>query len=157
MLVKLYDLPDKAELRRRQALRNTEVRRAMAYEKEDVVNWVGRAFKHSARSWRSECNVAFAHSPIACHIAVCNSVIVGFVCHDTTAKNFLGPIGVGEEMRGTGIGRFLLVTALCAMHAQGYAYAIIGHVGVPSFFSKAVGAIEIPGSTPGIYERRVHA
>jgi len=45
----------------------------------------------------------------------------------------------------------LLVTALQAMHAQGYGYAVIGQVGAPDFFSKTVGAIEIPGSQPGIY------
>lgn len=157
MLVKLYELPDETEWKQRQALQDTEIRRAMAYEKEDVVNWVGRAFGHSAPSWKSECDVAFAHTPIGCHIAVCNSVIVGFVCHDIAAKNFLGPIGVGEEMRGTGIGQLLLVTALCAMRAQGYAYAIIGQAGAPYFFSKTVGAIEIPGSTPGIYQQRLHA
>ena len=157
MLVKLYELPGEADGGRKQALQNAVVRRAMAYEKELVVNWVGQTFSSSAGSWKSECDIAFAHSPIKCHIAVSDSVIVGFVCHDITAKNFLGPIGVSEEMRGTGIGRLLLVTALRAMRAQGYAYAIIGQVGIPSFFSKAVGAIEIPGSTPGIYQQSLHA
>lgn len=155
MLVKLYELPDETELQRKLALQGTMVRRAMAYEKEAVMNWVERTYSQCAQSWKSECDSAFSRSPIACHIAICNAVIVGFVCHDSTCKNFLGPIGVGEENRRTGIGKLLLVTSLRTMRAEGYGYAIIGQVGVPAFFSKTVGAIEIPGSTPGIYPHRL--
>ena len=101
--------------------------------------------------------MAFARSPIACHIAVCDAAIIGFACYDSTGKNFLGPIGVAEDHCGAGIGKLLLVTALSAMRAEGYGYAIIGQVGAPAFFSKAVGAVEIPGSTPGIYPHRLEA
>ena len=155
MLVRLYDLSDETELRRELALRDTIVRRAMAYERDSVVHWVERAFGDRARGWSSECEVAFARSPIACHIAVHRAAIVGFACHDSTCKNFLGPIGVDADRRGAGIGRLLLVTALRAMQAEGYGYAIIGQVGAAAFFSRAVGAIEIPGSTPGIYPPRL--
>lgn len=37
------------------------------------------------------------------------------------------------------------------MRAAGYAYAIIGGVGPADFYARAVGAVEIPDSTPGIY------
>jgi len=37
------------------------------------------------------------------------------------------------------------------MHAAGYGYAIVGHVGEPEFFRRIAGAIEIPDSTPGLY------
>lgn len=153
MLVKLYALPDETELQRKLALQGTTVRRAMAYEKGAVMNWVEKTFSQCAQSWKSECDIAFSRSPIACHIATCNAAIVGFACHDTTCRNFLGPMGVGEEKRRTGIGKLLLVTSLRTMRAAGYGYAIIGQVGAPAFFSKAVGATEIPGSTPGIYHR----
>ena len=35
--------------------------------------------------------------------------------------------------------------------ADGFAYAIIGGVGPAAFYAKAVGAVDIAGSTPGIY------
>jgi GNAT superfamily N-acetyltransferase len=151
MLVKLYTLPDVTPLLHKLALHGTTVRRAMAYEKTTVVNWVEQAFGHSAPGWKSEGDVAFSRIPIACHIAIYNTAIIGFVCHDCTAPNFLGPIGVAANKRGAGVGKFLLITALQAMRDQGYAYAIIGQAGSPDFFTKTVGAIEIPESELGIY------
>jgi len=58
---------------------------------------------------------------------------------------------VVDGERGRGIGSALLLSALHAQRALGYAYAIVGGVGPAQFYEKAVGAIPIPGSTPGIY------
>jgi hypothetical protein len=49
------------------------------------------------------------------------------------------------------LARALLLAALHAQRSRGYAYAIIGGVGPAAFYAKVVGAIDIPGSTPGIY------
>lgn len=38
---------------------------------------------------------------------------------------------------------------------HGYGYAIVGNAGPTEFFRKVVGAIEIPGSEPGIYVESV--
>jgi hypothetical protein len=43
------------------------------------------------------------------------------------------------------------------MSAVGYAYAIVGGAGESRFYAETVGAIEIPGSTPGIYRDRLKA
>ena len=56
-----------------------------------------------------------------------------------------------ETQRGRGIGKALLLAALNAMRESGYAYAIIGGVGPAEFYEKAVGAVLIEGSSPGIY------
>jgi hypothetical protein len=37
------------------------------------------------------------------------------------------------------------------MRQQGYGYAIIGGVGPADYYSKAVGAVPIDGSEPGVY------
>jgi hypothetical protein len=37
------------------------------------------------------------------------------------------------------------------MKQQGYGYAIIGAVGPADFYAKAVGAVPIEASAPGIY------
>jgi predicted N-acetyltransferase YhbS len=50
-----------------------------------------------------------------------------------------------------GLGKALLFKSLEALRDLGYAYAIIGGVGPKEFYAKACGAIEIPGSDPGIY------
>jgi hypothetical protein len=151
MLVRLYDLPQRVELQRELGLQGTIVRRAMAYEKKAVTAWVEENFGQSAPGWTSECEVAFAQAPVACHIAVYHAAVVGFVCHDVTSKNVLGPIGVGPANRRSGVGTLLLLEALNAMRAAGYSYAIIGQVGASGFFSRAVGAVEIADSTPGLY------
>ena len=54
-------------------------------------------------------------------------------------------------MRKNGIGTGLLFACLEDMRQQGYGYAIIGGVGPTAFYSKAVGAVPIEGSEPGIY------
>jgi hypothetical protein len=151
MLVKLYTLPNPTDLLQRLATKKIVIRRAMAHEKHLVLNWVETHFCNATPGWRSECDVAFSHSPIACQIAIKEDQVVGFACYDVAAKNLFGPIGIAENQRLKGVGTLLLVTTLYCMRDQGYAYGIIGHAGPANFFTKAVGAIAIPDSTPGIY------
>ena len=150
LLVKLYDLPAKETT----ALGAVTVRRAMAYEKRHVMGWVDATF---GDAWASECDVAFGNRPISCHIAVARSEVIGFACFDATCRGFFGPVGVAVEARRKGIGRALLLSTLHAMSAVGYAYAVVGGAGKPGFYTEAVGAIEIPESTPGIYRDRLKA
>jgi ribosomal protein S18 acetylase RimI-like enzyme len=111
--------------------------------------------EHFGPAWASECDVAFANRPISCHIATQGGEILGFACYDSTCRGFFGPIGVDESMRGLGVGRTLLLSCLHAMAAAGYAYAVVGGVESPEFYARTVGAIEIPGSAPGIYRDRL--
>jgi predicted N-acetyltransferase YhbS len=62
---------------------------------------------------------------------------------------------VDEARRGQGIGKALFLSCLHAMAANGYAYAIIGSAGPADFYAKTVGAVEIEGSSPGIYPDRL--
>ena len=148
MLVKLYTLPDVEEVLAQQRNAGVEIRRALALEKQIVVDWVKQTFQ---AYWASECDVTFAHQPVSCFLAVENGQLLGFACYDATCRNFFGPTGVSESCRGRGIGKALLLVCLHAMRADGYAYAIIGGVGPAEFYAKTVGAVEIEGSTPGIY------
>ena len=99
----------------------------------------------------SEFEIACSRQPISCFIATKDKKVLGFACYETSGKGYFGPTGVAEEARGLGLGKSLLFKALEALHADGYAYAFIGGVGPKEFYAKAVGAIEIPGSDPGIY------
>lgn len=152
LLVKLYELPDVQPTLATLSERGVRVRTAMAYEKHQVVGWVRGQF---GDSWASECDVAFGNHPISCLIATEGGEIAGFACYDCTCLDFFGPIGVAEHRRGQGIGRALLLQCLHRMATKGYAYGIIGGAGSPDFYGRAVGAIEIEGSSPGIYRDRL--
>lgn len=152
MLVKLYDLPDVAPRLRALREAGVVVRAAMPYEKEQVVTWVRAQF---GAAWAGECDVAFAQHPVACFIAVERERLAGFACHDSTCRNFFGPMGVHPTARGRGIGSVLLQCCLRAMAARGYAYAIIGGAGNGELYRKVAGAVDIEGSTPGIYRDRL--
>ena len=147
MLVKLYALPSLEQALAIVATQGIVVKRAIAPERAMVIAWVRDSFPTSA----AEVETAFAQVPAACFIALHDARIVGFACHDVTARNFFGPEGVDASMRGKGIGRALLLSALHAQRVAGYAYAIIGGVGPAAFYEKCVGATSIEGSTPGIY------
>ena len=98
---------------------------------------------------------ALHRKPEGCFIAVESRRIVGFACYDTTAKGFIGPLGVAADQRKRGIATALLRRTLFAMAEEGYGYGVIGWVSSPSFYEKAVGAMSIPGSEPGIYGKLV--
>jgi len=150
MLVKLYDLPPLQPALVAAARAGYRIRRALEDDRTAALAWVGSLFP----SWRAELEVAFGHAPVTCYLALSGQAIVGFACYDATCPNFFGPTGVAEVDRGHGIGRALLLSALHAQKAQGYGYAIIGGVGPRAYYKKAVNAVLIKGSTPGIYGRR---
>jgi len=147
MLVRLYDLPETAAFYQEIAGKGITLRRARAFEKHTVAAFA-RTF---SEKWASEVEVALSRQPIACFIATREKRILGFACYDTTMRGFFGPTGVVEEARGLGLGKALLFKSLEALRETGHAYAVIGGVGPKEFYAKACGAIEIPGSDPGIY------
>ena len=148
MLVKLYALPDSRALVEKLRGQGVEIRRALAPEKRRVAAWVRERF---SEGWASETEICFAREPVACFIAVQEGAILGFACHDGVCRNFFGPTGVDPAKRKGGIGKALLFACLEAMKAQGYGYAIIGGVGPADYYAKAVGAVPIEGSEPGVY------
>lgn len=147
MLVRLYDLPDNTALYSEIAAKGITLRRARAFEKHTVARF---AREFSAK-WASEVEVACARQPITCFIATRDKKVIGFSCYDTTQRGFFGPTGVAKDARGLGIGKALLMLALEGIRDLGHAYGIIGGVGPREFYEKNCGAIEIPGSDPGIY------
>lgn len=148
MLVKLYDLPSSEDAFRRVAAAGISVRRALAPEKHKVLDWIRDNF---SQAWASEADVAFGRQPVSCFVALEAKRLLGFACHDATCPNFFGPTGVDPGARGNGVGAALLLACLEDMRHQGYGYAIIGGVGPADFYARAVGAIPIEGSEPGIY------
>lgn len=148
MLVRLYELPDTGEMFVAIEQQGIILRRARAYERHIVAAW---AAEHFSPKWESEVKVAFSRQPVTCYVATKQQEILGFACYETTARGFYGPTGVSEAARGSGIGKALLLKSMEGLKELGYVYGIIGGVGPREFYEKSIGAIEIPGSDPGIY------
>jgi GNAT superfamily N-acetyltransferase len=147
MLVRLYALPDPGEALAACAAQGVAIRRALMPEKHAVLDWVRAQFPSAL----AEVEAAFAHPQVRCFVALRAGRLAGFACHDVTCPNYFGPEGVAADLRGRGIGRALLLATLHAQRADGFAYAIIGGVGPAAFYAKAAGAVDIAGSTPGMY------
>ncbi|MGO4353380.1 GNAT family N-acetyltransferase [Rhizobium sp. RAF36] len=124
------------------------VRRALPPELKLIIGWIEDKF---GSGWASEATVAMTRQPPTCFVATRDGALIGFACHEATARGFFGPTGVDENARGLGIGRALLFASLNDLKSLGYAYAIIGDVGPSAFYEKAVAATPIPNSEPGIY------
>jgi len=148
LLVRLYALPSLEAERERMASVGVEIRRAFAPDREYVLSWIE---KHTSVFARGEAAKAFANTPESLLLAIKEGDIVGYACYDATAPDFFGPTEVAPEEQKKGIGRALLIESLYAMREKGYGYAIIGSAGPVDFYKKCVGALEIPGSDPGIY------
>jgi GNAT superfamily N-acetyltransferase len=148
MLVKLYELPELSPVLAEVRQTGVIVRLAKPIEIGAVGEWI----QHHFPFWKREAEATLSRVPTTCHIAILDSRIVGFACHDAICPNFFGPTGVEKTQRGKRIGKALLLAALHAQKSQGYAYAIIGGVGPAEYYSKIVGATLIEGSHPGIYD-----
>ncbi len=145
MLIRLFTLPTSPS---RPLPDGITLRKPIGPEHDLLIAWIAEPF---GPGWASEARVALANRPMSAYIALRDQDLLGFCCYDATARGFVGPIGVAEEARGTGIGAALLLACLHDMRTMGYGYAIAGAVGAPEFFRRVAGATEIEGSTPGIY------
>ena len=137
MLVKLYDLRDDPTLFARLEADGIRIKQALSPDKHRVL--------------------AFINQPVSCFIAVKEKQVVGFGCYEATARDYFGPTGVREDMRGKGIGKAILLKCMTGLANLGYAYAIIGSAAATAveFYKKTVGAAEIEGSAPGVYARMI--
>ena len=153
LLVRLYDLPH-FEAEARVADAGIVVRRAMSPERQIILDFVRDNFYPA---WVGEVALGMSQMPVTVWIAVRDGQLLGFACHDTTAKGFFGPTGVAEVARHQGIGEALLIATLKGMREAGYAYAVIGDPGPVEFYRKRLDALEIPGSEPGVYKGMLRA
>jgi predicted N-acetyltransferase YhbS len=127
---------------------NIVVRRAQPFEITHALEFVEREF---SVAWADEISVGFANKPVSVFIAIAAREIVGFAAYECTRRTFFGPTGVAERMQRRGIGKALLLASLWGLREMGYVYGIIGRAGPIDYYQKAVGAIAIPDSDPGIY------
>src|SRR3954466_6626402 len=115
MLVQLLKLPAAQPLLDEIRAQNIIVRRANPWEltraREFAQNW--------AITWADEVTVAFSRHPVSVFIAVFEGEIAGFCAYECTRRNYLGPMGVCENLRVKGIGRALLLASLWSMREMG--------------------------------------
>jgi len=148
MLVKLYELEDDRRFIAEQEDIGVTIRKPIGPEKHLILHWVREKFSDA---WSSEADIAISNRPRTCFVAVRENGLIGFACYDATALGFFGPIGVDRSCRGKGTGKALLLACLLDMKLQGYGYAIVGQTGELQFYAKAVGAVEIPGSSSSVW------
>jgi len=152
LLVKLYDLANDWSFIADQAAKGITLRKPIGPEFDSVIAWVKG---HFGAGWASETAAGLANRPVTCFIALKEERMIGFACYDATALGFFGPTGVAEEHRGKGSGKALLLACMLDMKLAGYGYAVIGSAGPVEFYRKAVGAVVIPDSSPGVYKGMV--
>ncbi len=152
MLVKLYELQVDWSCVAGQEKLGVVIRKPIGPEMRLLVDWVGKVF---SVGWGSEVAMALANKPVSCFVAVREGKPIGFAAYDATVLGFLGPMGVEKSGQGQGTGKALLLAALIDMKLKGYGYAIIGAAGPLEFYKKTVGAVEIPGSHPGVYKTQM--
>jgi GNAT superfamily N-acetyltransferase len=148
MLVNLLKLPPLDPLADELGKSSIQVRHAQPFEITPVMDFVEQEF---SVAWADEISVGFANKPVSVYIATFESVVVGFAAYECTRRNFFGPMGVREDMRGRGVGKALLLACLWGLREMGYVYGIIGGVGPEEFYQRTVRAIVIPDSAPGTY------
>ena len=148
LLVNLLKLPDLDPTLRGMESDGILIRRPQPFEITQVLSFDEREF---SQAWADEISVAFAYKPVSLYIAIVDKAVVGFAGYECTRRNFFGPTGVTDNMRGRGVGKALLIASLWGLREMGYVYAIVGRVGPVAFYEKTVGAIVIPDSDPGIY------
>lgn len=151
MLVNLYELPE--IINYREGLDSSiKIKCAMAPDSGRVCDFIRENF---GDGWADETKKALYNTPPSCFIAVKDKKILGFACYDATALGYFGPVGVLENLRGTGIGGALTLRCMLAMREKGYGYAIIGWVGPVAFYEKICGAKIIEPSRPGYYKNMI--
>lgn len=148
MLVNLLKLPPLEPVIQEQIDAGIVIRRAQPFEITFVRSFIEQNF---SGAWADEVYVGFASKPVSVFIATMEKEIVGFAAYECTRRSFFGPTGVFENARGRGVGKALLLACLWGLREMGYVYAIIGGVGPVEFYEKAIGAMVIPDSDPGIY------
>ena len=144
LLVNLLKLPSLDQLKDE----SINIRRAQPFETTPVRKFIEKDF---SVAWADEISVGFANKPVTVVIATRHGRVIGFAGYECTRKAFFGPTGVVESERGSGIGTALLIASLWGLRELGYVYGIIGSAGPVEFYERAVGAIVIPDSEPGIY------
>ena len=152
MLIKLYELEDDWQFLAKQQALGIGLRKSIGPEKHSIIAWVA---DHFSAGWASETDVALSNKPGTCFVAAKDTKIIGFACYDATALGFFGPIGVVKSHRNKGTGKALLTAGLQDMKMKGYGYAIVGAVKDTNYYRNAVGAVEIPDSSPGIYHSQI--
>jgi GNAT superfamily N-acetyltransferase len=144
LLVNLLKVPSLDQLKDE----GVNIRRAQPFEMTRVREFIEKNF---SVAWADEVSVGFANKPVTVVIATRDGRVIGFAGYECTRKAFFGPAGVVESERGSGIGTALLIASLWGLRELGYVYGIIGGAGPVEFYERAVGAIVIPESAPGIY------
>lgn len=154
LLVNLYD--ERFEVLSKEVRSTDKYRiiRMLSCRKYKLLSFIKENF---SESWASEVESCFSTQNPRVFVAIKDEKIIGFSAYDATGKGFFGPVGVGEFVRGKGVGRELTIYSLNALKNDGYAYAIIGGAqNAVDFYKKFLPIEEISSSIQNsIYNRKI--
>ena len=89
---------------------DVEVRLVVSDDERKLKEFV---FVNFSESWWKEIEAIFnSESSAFSVIACCNGEVVGFASVGATNSSWFGPMGVGEQFRGRGIGKILLLKSI---------------------------------------------
>lgn len=115
------------------------VERASPGSRPEIVDFIAARFSHI---WAYEAARALVNDPPTLFVARRGGRMVGFAAHEANNRGlgFFGPMGVGAEARGSGIGRALLLASLLDLRRLGHRSAVISWAANPDFYARACGA-----------------
>ncbi len=114
------------------------LRRAEPGDRVTMAEWMRR---HFPGGWELEVDLTFSFDPIPLWLAFREDAVVGFAMYNVELfDGGFGPTGVDASLRGTGVGRALLLRTLADVETHGHEECEIAWVGPVGFYARVVGA-----------------
>ena len=115
------------------------VRRPTHSDRDRFLAFIEREF---GKMWRFEASKAFHVETPTAFYSEEDGEITGFVVHEANNRGLgvFGPVGIIKRVRGTGIGRELVLASLADLHRLGYERAIIPWTAAIDYYRRTCGA-----------------
>jgi GNAT superfamily N-acetyltransferase len=115
------------------------VHRPTHSDRDRFLAFIEREF---GKMWRFEASKAFHVETPTAFYSEEDGEITGFVVHEANNRGLgvFGPVGIIKRVRGTGIGRELVLASLADLHRLGYERAIIPWTAAIDYYRRTCGA-----------------
>ena len=115
------------------------LRRSTHSDRDRFLAFIEREF---GKMWRFEASKAFHVETPTAFYSEEDGEITGFVVHEANNRGLgvFGPVGIIKRVRGTGIGRELVLASLADLHRLGYTRAIIPWTAAIDYYRRTCGA-----------------
>lgn len=101
-------------------------------------SWVAQ---HWNADWAWEATRALVRPGARCYVATRGTELVAFAAYGCGRPSWFGPMGTVPAEQRQGLGSVLLKRCLADQRSSGMSRSVIGWVGPPEFYRRAVGAV----------------